>query len=261
MSEQRPFYMIAHRCNDVSHIRKAMNRGFNALEIDLRMKDSDTLIVDHDKVYSWSTRWSDWLATAEALPQALKDRLALLMLDIKAYKPELVEKLRSDLRNSSLGDVPLTFSVANIDAAKKTFTPAFLSSLRANETIDISYFEDPADVLAWMNTTPLPKGKGWYGDGINKVGIGHSQAAIDKNLEAARAIRAQGGFAKVYSWTYEKNASVKAKILEGCDGLVVNTGSSTRGSGEDTYYKWALDYEKIMEETAATVKWATKADF
>lgn len=220
------------------------------------------MVVDHDGSFAWSTDWADWLKAANALPQALIDRWALLIFDIKQPNPFIPQTLRDAIRNSNLSKVPCVFSVGNLAEARATFDADFINSLNDLETIDVSFKANPFEFTQWASQFNLDRG--WYADGINKVGIGGSQKKIDANLAAAINLRdSNGGIGGVYSWTYEKSAHIKEKILMGCDGLVVNTGGRMSGRGDDRYYSWADNYQKIMDnnQVSQVARLAMPSDF
>jgi len=63
---EAPRYIIAHRCNSVRDIAKALENGANGLECDVRYHQrSKSWYVDHDGVFPWSTKLDDWLQEAK----------------------------------------------------------------------------------------------------------------------------------------------------------------------------------------------------
>lgn len=260
-AKPRPFWFIAHRANTPAEISFVLERGFNGMEIDLQICHGE-LAVDHDFCAGgFYTSWADWLKTLESQPPERLRRLAVLVLDIKEYSEEIVVRLRDDLRKSKvLNRIPRVFSVDRLASAQKTFTPQFLKSLSPRyEAIDISEKEAPAEIALWYQSMKVKRGSRWYADGTCAACLG--QDRVDGNLKSALEERKRRKIDRVYSWTYQSDASIREKLASGIDGLVVNTGTTVIGEVDHYYYANAEDYERLLEEQKKTIRLARTTDF
>lgn len=257
---KRPFWLIAHRCNSISEIPIVLERGFNGMEIDVQWCNGN-IAVDHDFCGPGYTSWSDWLKTVESQPARRLRNLALLILDLKEYSPELVLRLRDDLRKSpKLRSIPRIFSVNNIKGGESAFTREFIKGLNPRvEAIDISEAQCPDSVACWFDSIGVKRQCRWYADGSCAACFGQLQ--IDTNLQNAVGQRKLNKLHRVYSWTYQSLDQVDKMIGYGLDALVVNTGAGVVQRGEQSYYEWAEEYEAVLQKYSQTIRLARASDF
>ncbi len=261
IAKPRPFWLIAHRANSLAEIPFVLERGFNGMEIDLRLCSGE-LAVDHDLcAVGFYTSWEEWLKTLESQPPERLRRLALLVLDIKEYSEEVVVRLRDDLRNSNvMRKIPRVFSVDRLASAQKAFTPTFLKSLNPQyEAVDISENESPEDIGRWYDSMKVKRRSRWYADGACAACLG--QDRVDRNLQEALGVRGRGKLNRVYSWTYQSDETVREKLASGIDGLIVNTGTVVIGQEGHYYYAGAEDYERLLDEQKKSLRLARVSDF
>lgn len=211
---RRPTYLIAHRCNDRGDIGPALEKGANAIECDVRIKDG-TWYVDHDGVYAWSTKLADWLAQANDCANSVGQNFALIVFDIKT--PESLDTLRDQVRAAIPADLNALFSIARYD--DRGAFDKIKGALSACDGLAIDDDNDPERVETYFNDASVSRY--WYGNGIFTGGIGPK---VHESLVRACGLRDAGkGIKKAYVWTLAKDASIADYINSvQVDGVMVN---------------------------------------
>lgn len=231
---KKPVYVIAHRINDADEIEEALDKGANAVELDVRwgritIFNKRNWYVDHDGVYVWSTKLKDWLKECQRLhkdkPNLFK-KLALIIFDIKT--PKQLLHLRSKVRETLPHDLNVIYSVGNYNDRYKLIV--LKDGLKTNEGLAIDYKASPTKVRNFF----VEKGVDnfWYGDGIcagciepNRVSTNISNAVKMRNDR--REIKG------VYTWTYAAYERILFYIQDkDVDGILVNMGGNAQTIGD-----------------------------
>ncbi len=239
ITKRRPAYLIAHRQNDKGDIAGALQKGANAIECDVRVKDNEWY-VDHDGVYAWSTKLSDWLVQAADCASSFGQAFALIVFDIKT--PEKLASLRSAVRAALPADLNTIFSIA--DYSDRNAFAEIAGDLKPNEGLAIDAHNSPSEVEDYFNCIGVSQY--WYGNGIFTGGIGPH---VYESLVKACGLRDEGkGIKKAYVWTLAKDSSIRDYLYSvGVDGVMVNPST-------------LADAKAIMTAPDSRDRMATRAD-
>ncbi|MFK8009391.1 MAG: hypothetical protein AB8H03_23725 [Saprospiraceae bacterium] len=227
-TDNRPVYVIGHRCNDVEDIGIAISKGANALECDLQYNESSNQIfVNHD--LESGTTFQQWLAGAKIIKDQNPTKFALIIFDCKfAASISSMDKLadvmvdvRTNVRNflnndSTSAKINTVYSIASFD--HRAGFNKIKDGLESHEGIAIDQSDEPAAVQSFFADNSV--NNCWYGDGIASI--------IPKNvfpeIKEGGELRDQNEIIKkVYVWTLAKESSISEFINSAhTDGVMVN---------------------------------------
>ncbi len=221
---QRPFYVIAHRCNNVEDIRKVISKGANAIECDVRSNDGgETWFVNHDRCTEIATdKLDEWLHEAALAAGEFQDRFALLYFDVKspAYIENLHLFVNRHFRQQHAAPVNVLYSISRVEHAKSF--AAIAGKLHPWEGIAIDYEDEPEKVQAFFAETGIDRC--WYGNGINAA-FPDTKKMRQSLKKAGKLRNSHKIIKKTYIWTLEKPETVANYILrQQVDGLITNAG-------------------------------------
>lgn len=213
--EKRPFYLIAHRCNDADLVVKKIKQGANAIEVDVRHGDG-VLYAKHD----WPAdgrKLSDFLqALSERLtsePEELS-QFSLINLDCKETDfdvNELLNLVREKL-TSVIRGVNVVVSTTSF-SDRSFFDQIKLSEGEAVSMGEVNHAQEVEDYFKGMKIPYYCYGTGAF-DTI---------AAFNRPLnQAIRRTVAGNSFCLTYVWTLASKASMREYIDVGVDGIFVD---------------------------------------
>jgi glycerophosphoryl diester phosphodiesterase len=224
----RPFYIIAHRANDVQSVARALDRGANAVECDVSHRDN-TFFVRHPPVVGVSlpvverdTNWDrplvPYLNAVSALART-DNRLVMVIFDCKMNDPALavplLNTIRSRLTNGVL-DLNVLISVGSY-SDRRFFTP-LAGQLCLHEGVAIDEDNNPARVSAFFRSLAVERHA--YGNGTFVAGVAPN---VPPSIIEAVAHKALGrGIRFVYVWTLNDKRSIRNYLRMGVDGIFVN---------------------------------------
>lgn len=230
----QPVYIIAHRCNDAGDVSEVVSQqGVNAIEADFRYAWPLPLcpncavgwFVDHDTIASWSTPLENWLNDVKIAITA-SDTLALVIFDIKTPDGDLLS-LYEDARDVLGDEINLIFSIGDFGEGFKflQLRDALNQDPRAGAAIDYltgderqQHVQEFFDLVGIMDY--------WFGDGISAAV--KTPESVIRNVTDGFSLRdtslasCEDRFHGVYTWTYEKESSIKAWLNEGVNGIFIN---------------------------------------
>jgi hypothetical protein len=218
----RPFYVIAHRTNELDKVTNALKEGANAVEIDIRYDPGkQRFCVNHDTVaFCDNDELVPFLRGLRGIA-ARDPRFALLVLDFKdhgrndnAYR-ELLDIVRIEFTSAVPAKVILSTAKIAVDA-RVLMSKA--GGLKSNEAFAIDA-ENDVDAVADLLEQVNPTGGRAYGNGTFRWGISLN---IRRSIQKAVALRNQGRFHFVYVWTLGTEGSMRAYLNDGVDGIFVN---------------------------------------
>ena len=258
----QPVYIIAHRCNtdgDVSDV--VSNQGINAIEADFSygkplVGADPRWVVDHDGVFTFSTDLNDWLDDVAATSSTL----SLVIFDIKdpdGPLDQLYDKARAKLG----ADINLLFSIGDYESRNQfdQIKSRLENDPRAGAAID---FLVDDETQAKVQSFFISKGitKYWYGDGFNAATV--TPASVIRNVDDGIALRDGegdcGGFHGVYTWTYEKESSIKGFLDKGVNGIFLNAAECF--GRLDPAGAWDPKDAAAYAKTLPGKKFATRSD-
>lgn len=211
-SETRSFYLIAHRCNDISHINKALKQNVNGIEVDVWADDDHKWWVSHDGLFK--SDLEEWLMHVDKAENKYKRQLSVIIFDIKSAVS--IVGLRDNINAKLPSDLPRIYSTAKLEDAH-IFTD-IVSSLTSYEAISIDEEDDPekvADFYVNIGATQC-----WYGNGITLIPLDGQYH--DSMQHAAKLRDTSRPFAKVYTWSIHHREAMCKYILEDkVDGMLV----------------------------------------
>lgn len=152
---QRPFYLIAHQCNDISNIHGALQAGARGVECDVHMTkvEGDTEYhwwVYHDKVTSGTAvRLESWLEEAASVAKEFGQQFAIIYFDIKDADDPNVVGIRDLARAKLPPDLNLLFSRGDVPGSQNPFA-GFGKNMRFNEGMAIDYCDDVEKVANYF---------------------------------------------------------------------------------------------------------------
>ncbi|WAS93105.1 HYR domain-containing protein [Nannocystis punicea] len=222
---EQPVYIIAHRCNDDDDVPDVVAaHGVNAIEADFSWGD-DRWAVEHDPlVIPTSTYIEDWLDGVNAVLDDPSSPLGLIILDIKDPDGPLLD-LYNEVRGALGPDINLMFSIADFDDRGEfdKIEAAIAADPRAGVAID--YLVDDQTMSAVQNHfIGTGIGKYWLADGYN-VTV-ETPESVEINVAEGMDIRDSendcSAFHGVYTWTYEKQSTIKSFLDQGVNGIFIN---------------------------------------
>src|SRR3954462_9349370 len=95
----RPFWIIGHNTNTLELVRKAIDEGANALEIDVHDTADERWVVSHDSPSSDAPELGEFLRQVSGVARE-HSALCLVTLDCKTYNPALTARLFSLARDN-----------------------------------------------------------------------------------------------------------------------------------------------------------------
>jgi hypothetical protein len=236
----RPFWIIGHNTNTLELVRKAVDEGANALEIDVHDTADGRWVVSHDAPSSDAPELGEFLRPVSSMSQ--HSAVCLVTLDCKTYNPALTTRLFSLARDhwaerAGASARPYIVSVPHQDNLP-FFEPVF-GELRELEGLMIDEDDDPEAVAKALARARNP----CFGDGITTFLPGPD---VRPAMEHAAAIQARDGSIKfTYSWTFTQVTSLAEQLDLGVDGIITDNvpGLAT-----------------LVRERPTTVRLATAAD-
>jgi len=219
----RPFYLIAHRRNDLSSVEKALRAGANAIEFDVRFdRRNDRFCVNHDTVMFCDR---DELRTYLRGLRRLADRhrhLALVVVDFKGPGDATSRLARLlSLVRAQLSDAGIVTVVSVARWADRGWLRG-AGPLKPGETLAIDEDDHPRRVAKFLR-----------GLGVRRPAYGNGACVVcpippERSFDDALRLREAGQLSFVYVWTLAKPSSMKRFIAKGVDGIMVNDVSVLR---------------------------------
>jgi hypothetical protein len=215
--------LIAHRSNDLQWVKRRLELGANAIEIDARYDPRGRrFCVNHDN--TWNCDNENIVPFLEGL-RNLADTypgFALLIIDLKdhqgnnyAYR-DLLAIVRSRLTSPTRIKVILSTAKINSPPARALISSA--GQTRRSEGFAIDQENDVEAVANVLNRYAPASGRA-YGNGTFRFGISLN---IRRSIRRAVSLRDQGRFDFVYVWTIGTQGSMRAYINDRVDGIFVN---------------------------------------
>ena len=96
----KPFYIIAHRINQINKIEGVLRKGANAIELDIR-RTGNSLIVSHNAPDAIPVPLEQYIDSLRGF-SIIYPRLALVIFDVKGLSPECSLLLLNTIRDLSL---------------------------------------------------------------------------------------------------------------------------------------------------------------
>jgi glycerophosphoryl diester phosphodiesterase len=264
---QRPFYLIAHQCNDISDIGGALAAGANGIELDVHWEsvggEAASWWVYHDDVTSPSyTRLSGWLDEAKKQADAQGQQFALIYYDIKTPDTDQLSTLRDLTRSKLPIDLNVLYSTAQIPGTidlNSSSSPApdhfkdLAPGQRFNEGMAIDSQNDCVAVAKYF--TGLGVMNYWYGDGISSLTPGFL-TAVESSVQSGVSARDKfNEIKKVYVWTLADSDSIKSYLDMGVDAILVEANPL----GSFTATNIVATVKQV--DGRSDVRMATRSDF
>lgn len=214
----RPVYVIAHRCNGLDSVKHVVaNQEVNGIEADFSYGrptsgTANRWVVDHDGVFAGSTDLDSWLTRiAVGAPT-----LSLIILDLKDPGGPL--GILYDKVRASLPRINLLFSVG--DYAERLQFSKIRERINADPRAGVAIDDDASPDLVRGFFAAHGFRRAWYADGYS---ILVTPPSVKKNVAAALRLRGDSSAIKgVYTWTYERESSIKEYLDMGVDAIMVN---------------------------------------
>jgi hypothetical protein len=235
----KPFYLIGHNTNSLNDVKRGLEAGLNAFEIDINRDENNLLYVSHELVNTnpltmahnpqpLAPRVSQFLTGLKSLADAADGRLALLILDCKIDDPALALALLGDVRNhfSEQGTTQrVIFSVPNVDHAKQLFV-GLHARLTEREGLMIDQEADVTVVEQYFRENKTARAG--YGNGITTVlGVGLPSPQLVSQMDAAVALSALGSPTFVYPWVLARQTTMHQHLSIGVSGAMVDVEQSS----------------------------------
>lgn len=233
MANQRPFYVIAHRCNNSGDIKKTLERGANAVECDVHWGEGNRWCVNHNGFLPLSSMMLDkWLE--EAYSDDTKEKLCFIYLDVKSTEKlsdlvNYVHESTTSLIEKTNRRIPIIYSIDNLKTAEKQFLDN-APKLEEWEGFTTDYDNDPYDVNAQFLYIQWKTGLGSsqfsrfiFSDGIS-AGCADREKMHKKFIEACNFRDEEKHFKKTCIWTLEKEDTAKIYLEIGVDAIMTNAG-------------------------------------
>ncbi len=214
----RPFWIIGHNTNTLELVRKAVDEGANAVEIDVHDTADGRWVVSHDAPSSDAPELGEFLRQVSGIARE-HPALCLLTLDCKTYNPALAADLFSLARDNwalfaGAAGRPYIASIPHQENLE--FFEPLLGELRDFEGLMIDEDDDPAAVAKALAGAKNP----CFGDGIATFLPGPD---VRPAMEQAAAIQARDRSIKfTYSWTFTQMASLGEQLDIGVDGIITD---------------------------------------
>lgn len=231
---QRPFYAIAHRCNDLDEVRSALGAGANAIECDIRTSDtSHEFVVNHD--HSMNPHLNPIGPYLDGLAKLAQEKpqLALVIFDVKTPDASRAARLRELIRTRLTDKVPVNvvLSVASFDG--RSFFLPIKSGVRPREGYAIDEDNDPVRVSKFFADNGIANHG--YGNGTFVAGYGPN---IPGSVSDAVGLKwTENKIRLVYVWTLGAKTSMRNYLAMGVDGIFVNDVAALRAVLEESSSK------------------------
>jgi glycerophosphoryl diester phosphodiesterase len=221
---RRPFYLIAHRCNDLEEVQAMISAGANAIECDIQFTDSQRdvggieFVVNHD--HANNPRRDSLIPYLQGVVEILKNnpQVALWLFDLKDDNPADAVRLRNVIRKHLTDHVPINILISQAAFDSRGFFVPIKDGLRPREGYAIDQHNHPDSVSDFFATNGIARHG--YGNGIFVAGGGeHVPSSVMKGAAlkwSDRKIRF------VYVWTLGAKAAMRDYIALGVDGIFVN---------------------------------------
>lgn len=230
MANERPFYVIAHRCNNSGDIEKALTKGANAFECDVHYGEKDdNWCVNHDGYRpNHSITIEDWLTEAY---ENQKNNMCFLYLDIKSQSflgnlIDHVHKCTKKYIDERKRPIYIIYSIDKLDKAKSLFKEN-VNKLMSWEGFTVDYNNDPDEVNRCFAEIRISGNnefnRFFYGNGVTAL-VPDSEK-MHKNLRRACELRDSDDIIKkTYIWTIEKESTALKYLEIGVDAIMTNAG-------------------------------------
>ncbi len=215
----RPFYAIAHRCNDPADVKHALERGANSVECDVRRYDED-FWVRHDHEASGETRLTSWLDEVAGHAHTFGEQFALIIFDLKdeGITSDSLDLMRGIIRDQLTFPTGLNviFSVGTF--RRREVFSRIASDLTLREGLAIDEDDDPYRMSQFFEDRNIEHN--CYGNGIMAGWFG---GGVEDSIRAAVTLKHRAGLIKlVYVWTLDRRSSMREYIDLGVDGIMTN---------------------------------------
>jgi glycerophosphoryl diester phosphodiesterase len=236
---RRPFYLIAHRCNDLQSVIDAVAAGANAIECDIQFTDNQRgvggieFVVNHDN--DWTEVSDDLVPYLAGVVKVLRDnpKVALWIFDLKDDDPADAVRLRNTIRKHLTDHVPINVILSQADYASRGFFEPIKGGLRRGEGYAIDQHNHPDSVSDFFVTSGIDRHG--YGNGIFQVGGGeHVTRSI---MSAVAQMWTERRIRWVYVWTIIEKSTMRNYIALGLDGIMVNEVADLRSVLEESAIK------------------------
>jgi PLAT/LH2 domain len=258
-SQDRPVYIVAHRCNTGSQATNAVkNQGVNAIEADFMYGRPDIgaakdWYLAHDNVLPTSVRLKDWLKDVSQEASRVASPLTLLHVDIKTPDAPL-----EDLFDQIKTELPTVNLIFDIGLVKNGTYLARIKDriLNYDRAVAAMGFDDsPTAVNDFFKKEGYPLNKYWYEIGL-AAAFGWSAEEQNWARDAIKS-RDAGLGPKVVIWTFEKESTVKEWLDAGVDAILVN---SSECFGRTTAFATDADTHVKNAKTLANAKYGKRTD-
>lgn len=237
----RPFWIIGHNTNTLELVRKAVDEGANALEIDVHDTPAARWVVSHDTPSSDAPELGEFLRQVSDIARE-HPTLCLVTLDCKTFNPSLAAALFSLARDNwalLAGASARPYIVSIPERENLGFFEPVFGELRDFEGLMVDEDDDAAAVAKALARARNP----CFGDGIATFLPGPD---VRPAMELATAIKARDGSIKfTYSWTFTQVASLAEQLDVGVDGIITDNVPGLL---------------KLVRERPSAVRLATAAD-
>jgi len=208
----RHFYLIGHRCNDISRINSAFKSNVNGIECDLWADKNKKWWISHDGMLR--TELTEWLSYVKKADQRFDQQLSLIVFDVKTPLP--IGRVRDMINDYLPPELPRIYSTAKI--AKAHIFQEIVNSLAPNEGVSIDEEDDPHGVAKFFGD--IGATQCWYGNGISVVPLNEP---FHQSMQVAVPIRdSKRPFSKIYTWSVHRKEAIRKYIEEDkVDGIIV----------------------------------------
>ncbi|SLN21043.1 PI-PLC domain-containing protein [Pseudooctadecabacter jejudonensis] len=256
------FYVIAHRVNDATKLRRALQAGANALEIDITRKADRYKAWHGSEIIDWnSANLEPHLdAVARAISRPANSNVSLLILDLKYNQNAKIEARHINEIRQIVTDHVLTpingpnprpdrglFALYTVSRPyRRIFDDAMaIEGLSDHEGVNldaVSYSRtdrmSPRSALRWRDRSrAVPLRNFMYSAGISATS--HSRQA-KRDLQEAQRIGAAGGDDQMstYAWTFNRANNASHWVRDyALDGIMGNMARNFRHlAGDPGYY-------------------------
>lgn len=213
--QKRPFYLIAHRCNDVAKAVSKIKDGANAVECDIQ-HSRGYFYVNHD--HATGTRLPAYLdgLRSKLLSDSSLSRFSLLILDCKDvdFDINILLGQARDFLTEAVPGVLVLVSVASY--ANRSFFDGVVLATREGVAIDED--GDPGRVQTYFESKKVPR----YGY-ANGVFVGGVKPSVFHSISQGLGKKvADDSFKLVYTWTLGAQSSMRDYLDLGVDGILVD---------------------------------------
>ncbi|MFK8105203.1 MAG: PLAT/LH2 domain-containing protein [Saprospiraceae bacterium] len=228
---QRPFYTIAHHVNVPEQIQLAIDRGANALECDIDVRDGE-LVVRHPApdlfspgLIPTSVPLIPYLETLNNVARS-DDRLALVFFDCKISDADFAREFMETIISNLIPSLNILVSVGSFE--QQDFLLACIAvpvGPRVGFGIDAE--NDYLGVQNFFNTNGVTNAA--YANGVLEFLPNGLAPNIASTVQEAVAEKALGnGLRFVFVWTLGKKSTLRHFLRAGVDGIFVNLDKLTK---------------------------------